>query len=276
MPGQPHAFDHAAAQRMHAALLERMGRDGLLEDRAIAAAFGAVPRHHFLPGHPLEQVYADQAVAIKREGDEWLSSSSQPAMMAIMLSQLGLAPGHRVLEIGAGTGYNAALMAHIVGPAGRVISLDIDAELVAAAQKHLADASHAEVEVRQADGALGAPDAAPFDRIIVTAGAWDLLPAWRAQLAPAGRIVVPVTVLPGVMLSLALERHDDVWEAVSARPCGFVLLRGAEAHPGRSWGTPRIRLYPHAQRGASVRATATVEKEWSRIEISWGWSGESH
>ncbi|NTU79599.1 MAG: methyltransferase domain-containing protein, partial [Chloroflexales bacterium] len=196
-------------------------------------------------------------------------------MMAIMLAQLGLAPGHCVLEVGAGTGYNAALIAHIVGPAGRVVSLDIDAELVSAAQAHLAAAGHPEVEVRHADGALGAPDAAPFDRIIVTAGAWDLLPAWRAQLVPGGRIVVPVTVLPGLMLSLALEQRGQVWRAVSARPCGFVLLRGAEAHPGRSPGTPQITLYPRDERGASTWARATAEKEWSRIEIDWGEPAEA-
>lgn len=265
-----HTFDHATARRLHEALVDRLGREGLLADSAIAEAFAATPRHHFLPGHALEQIYADQAIAVKREGDEWLSSSSQPAMMAIMLAQLGLAPGQRVLEIGTGTGYNAALIDRIVGPTGRVISLELDPELAVAAHSHLAAAGHPSVEVRHTDGALGAPDAAPFDRMIVTAGAWDLLPAWRAQIAPAGRIVVPMTVLPGVMLSLALEPRGEVWEAVSARPCGFVLLRGAEAHPGRTWGTPRIVVYPRDERSAGVSAAATIEKEWSRIEIAWG------
>ncbi len=270
MSDQTQSFDHELAQRLHRALVEQLERDGQLGDRAIAAAFATIPRHHFLPGHPLEQIYADQAVAVKREGEEWLSSSSQPAMMAIMLSQLGLGQGHRVLEIGAGTGYNAALIAQIVGPAGRVLSLDIDADLVADARRNLAAAGFAAVEVRHADGALGAPDAAPFDRIIVTAGAWDLLPAWRQQLAPAGRIVVPVTVLPGVMLSLALERRGQVWEAVSARPCSFVLLRGAEPHPSRRWGSPTITLRPRDEKGAGFSARALVEKAWSQIEISWG------
>lgn len=270
MPEQTRPFDHEQARRLHRALLDRLEQEGMLGDRAIATAFDEVPRHHFLPGHPLEQIYADQAVAIKREGEEWLSSSSQPAMMAIMLNQLGLRPGQRVLEIGAGTGYNAALIAHIVGPAGRVLSLDIDADLVAAARAHLVAAGFPEVEVRHADGASGAPDAAPFDRIIVTAGAWDLLPAWRAQLAVGGRIVVPITVLPSLMLSLALERRDTIWEAVSARPCGFVLLRGAEAHPGRGWGQPVITLHPRDERVAQISARATIEKEWSEIQIAWG------
>ncbi len=276
MSGQPHSFDHAAARRMHAALIAHLRHEGLLDDPAIAAAFDAVPRHYFLPGHPLEQIYADQAVAIKRAGDEWLSSSSQPSLMALMLAQLDLAPGQRVLEIGAGTGYNAALMAQIVGPTGRVLSLDLDAELTVAARAHLVAAGYPEVEVRHADGALGAPDAAPFARIIVTVGAWDLLPAWREQLAPGGRIVVPVTVLPGLTLSLALEQRGEVWVAVSARPCGFVLLRGAEAHPGRALGTPQITLYPRAVRDPDVITMATAEKAWSRIEIVWGEPADDH
>jgi protein-L-isoaspartate(D-aspartate) O-methyltransferase len=270
MPELDSSFDHGAARRMHEALVAGMQREGLLGDSAIAAAFRATPRHHFLPGHPLDEIYADKAVAVKREGDEWISSSSQPAMMAIMLAQLGLAPGQRVLEIGAGTGYNAALMAHIVGPSGRVVSIDLDQDLVDAARAHLAAAGLSGVELRRGDGALGAPDAAPFDRIIVTAGAWDLLPAWREQLAVPGRIVVPMTVLPGLMLSLALEQRDGHWEAVSARPCGFVPLRGSEAHPDQAWGSPHILLYPRSSRGEGARVRAIVDKEWSQLAISWG------
>lgn len=270
MSAQTPAPNPDAARRLHEALLAELAREGLLDDAAIAAAFRATPRHHFLPGHALDEVYADKAVAVKRDGDEWLSSSSQPAMMAIMLAQLGLAPGQRVLEIGAGTGYNAALMARMVGPAGRVVSIDLDADLVAAAARHLAAAGVTGVELRAGDGALGAPDAAPFERIIVTVGVWDLLPAWREQLAPGGRIVLPLTLLPGQMLSLALERSDDLWEAVSARPCGFLLMRGAEAHPSGGWGTPRIKLRPRDARGGPPRAAAIVEKEWNQVEIRWG------
>jgi protein-L-isoaspartate(D-aspartate) O-methyltransferase len=270
MPELHSSFDPEAARRMHEALIAGLEREGLLGDEAIAAAFRATPRHYFLPGHPLDEIYADKAVAVKREGDEWVSSSSQPAMMAIMLAQLGLASGHRVLEIGAGTGYNAALMAHLVGLAGRVVSIDLDQDLVDAARANLAAAGLSRVELRRGDGALGAPDAAPFDRIIVTAGAWDLLPAWREQLALGGRVVVPMTVLPGLMLSLALERRDQHWAAVSARPCGFVPLRGSEAHPDRAWGSPQILLYPRTSRGASVSVRAMVEKEWSQLAITWG------
>ena len=100
----------------------------------VAAALRAVPRHLFLPDLPPEAAYRDDAIVTKRDADgQGISSSSQPAIMAIMLDQLDLAPGHRVLEIGAGTGYNAALIAHIVGPSGQVVSVDIDADTGAGA-----------------------------------------------------------------------------------------------------------------------------------------------
>src|SRR4051812_10370955 len=100
---------------LHQQLVDQMKSGGHLASRSIEAAFRAVPRHLFLPDNPLEEVYRDQAIATKSLQERVVSSSSQPTMMAIMLQQLDLRPGQRVLEIGAGTGYNAALMARIVG-----------------------------------------------------------------------------------------------------------------------------------------------------------------
>ncbi|NCC32021.1 MAG: methyltransferase domain-containing protein, partial [Chloroflexia bacterium] len=260
VPSKKTSFDPQQAHQLHADLVEHLSRDGLLADPALARAFRLVPRHHFLPDHTLEQIYSDQALAVKRKAGAWVSSSSQPGMMAIMLAQLGLQPGHRVLEIGTGTGYNAALIAAIVGPTGRVVSVDLEADLIKSARVHLDQAGFPEIDLRHADGALGAPDAAPFDRIIVTAGAWDLLPAWRTQLAPGGRIVVPMTIFPSLMLSLAFEQRGSVWEALSAHPCGFVLLRGSEAHPGHEWTSPRLILHPRDERTTVTRSHATIEK----------------
>ena len=101
-------------------------------DERIAAALRDVPRHLFLPHLPPQDAYLDDAIVTKRDAEgQPISSSSQPAIMAIMLDQLTLAPGQRVLEIGAGTGYNAALMRHLVGPSGTVVSVDIDADRLA-------------------------------------------------------------------------------------------------------------------------------------------------
>src|SRR5271169_2137565 len=122
----------------------------------VAAALHAVPRHLFLPEQRPEAAYRDEAIVTKRdEAGQPISSSSQPAIMAIMLDQLDLALGQRVLEIGAGTGYNAALMAHIVGPAGAVVSVDIDADLARQARDHLVSAGYPDVTVVAADGAEG-------------------------------------------------------------------------------------------------------------------------
>jgi protein-L-isoaspartate(D-aspartate) O-methyltransferase len=214
-----------------ARLVDDLRGSGRLTDRAVEAAFRAVPRHIFLPALPAADAYQDEAFVIKTGADGLpLSSSSQPAIMAIMLEQLGVAPGQRVLEIGTGTGYNAALMAHVVGDHGTVVTVDIDADLVARARANLDRAGIPGVRVICADGGFGAPDYAPYDRIIVTAGAWDLAPGWLEQLGPGGRIVLPLSVR-GIQLSVALEREAGHWRSRSAFRCGFIRMAGAFAGP---------------------------------------------
>jgi protein-L-isoaspartate(D-aspartate) O-methyltransferase len=207
---------------------------GVSDDR-IAAALREVPRHLFLPHLPPESAYRDEAIVTKRDDAGLpISSSSQPAIMAIMLDQLALAPGLRVLEIGAGTGYNAALMQHIVGPSGAVVSIDIDTDVASQAREHLARAGYPDVTVVAADGAEGHPQAAPYDRVIATVGVSDLASSWRDQTGPGGRIVVPLDVR-GTQLAVAFERAGDgAWTSVSLRPCGFMRMRGAQAGPERT------------------------------------------
>ena len=152
--------------------------------------------------------------------------------MAIMLEQLDVRPGQRVLEIGAGTGYNAALLAHLVGPTGQVITVDIDADTVEAARQHLEAAGFERVQVMCGDGSLGYPPGAPYDRIILTVGAWDIAPAWWDQLRADGRLVLPLALRgPETQRAIAFDRLDDHLVSASIRPCGFMLLRGAFAGP---------------------------------------------
>ena len=168
--------------------LRASGRAGA----TVTAAFLTVPRHVFLPQVEAAQAYQDRAIVTKSDARGLpVSSSTQPAMMAIMLEQLELAAGQRVLEIGTGTGYNAAVIATIVGEAGAVVTIDIEPDVVDQARASLAAAGFAGVTVVRGDGADGVPGLAPYDRIIVTAGAWDLAPRWRAQLGAGGRIVLP-------------------------------------------------------------------------------------
>jgi protein-L-isoaspartate(D-aspartate) O-methyltransferase len=110
--------------------------------------------------------------------------------------------------------------------------MDIDEDLVAQAGRHLATAGFDGVEVRCADGGYGYPDAAPFDRIILTASAWDIAPAWFDQLSLGGRLVLPLS-LRQVQQSVAFDRHPDHLESASVVDCGFMPLRGAFAGPER-------------------------------------------
>jgi protein-L-isoaspartate(D-aspartate) O-methyltransferase len=112
-------------------------------DAAVAAAFREVPRHAFLPDMEPVQAYQDRAVVIMSDGEGLpVSASTQPAMMAIMLRQLGLGPGHRVLEVGTGTGYNAALIACLVGSQESVVTIDVIPELIEQARGNLTAAGY--------------------------------------------------------------------------------------------------------------------------------------
>jgi protein-L-isoaspartate(D-aspartate) O-methyltransferase len=204
---------------------------GRLHDAAVEEAFRAVPRHLFLPDLALTDAYADEAVAVQRVDGVATSSASQPSMMAIMLEQLDVRPGDRVLEIGAGTGYNAALLARIVGPTGSVTAVDIDAELIDSAARHLGAAGVCGVELICADGALGFAPRAPYDRIVLTVGSSDVRGEWVSQLAPGGRLLLPLA-LRGSQLSVAFDLGPDgVLRSDSVRGCAFIRLRGVGAAP---------------------------------------------
>jgi protein-L-isoaspartate(D-aspartate) O-methyltransferase len=212
-----------AAARLEA-LVNALVRSGDIQTAAVEAAFRAVPRHLFLPGVALEAAYADRAVPIKIVGGTTVSSASQPAMVALMLEQLAPRLGDNILEVGTGAGYNAALLATIAGPRGRVTTLDVDEDLVADARRNLAAAGFESVRVECADGAAGWPPAAPYDRIVVTAAAAEVAPAWRDQLRDGGRLVTPVD-LNAAQCSIAFERRGDVLVARSAVGCFFVPMR---------------------------------------------------
>ncbi|MBO0707358.1 MAG: methyltransferase domain-containing protein [Candidatus Dormibacteraeota bacterium] len=207
-------------------LVRRLRNSGVVHDTAVVEALRVVPREVFLPGLDLDEAYRDIAVPTHRDQTgEVVSSCSQPSMVALMLEQLSARPGQRVLEIGAGTGYNAALLKHLVGPGGRVVSIDVDPEICVEARART-QAAGAEVEVEIGDGALGWPAAAPYDRIEVTAAAGDLPTAWWDQLGETGRLVVPLHLGPRAEASVAWERAGTALRALSRLPCGFLALRG--------------------------------------------------
>jgi protein-L-isoaspartate(D-aspartate) O-methyltransferase len=240
-----------------ARLVDELRDSGRLTSPAVEAAFRAVPRHLFLPELAAGQAYQDEAFVIKTDaGGLPLSSSSQPAIMAIMLEQLGVSRGQRVLEIGTGTGYNAALMSHLVGERGSVVTVDIDADLVVRARQNLDGAGYPGVIVLCGDGGYGVPGYAPYDRLIVTAGAWDLAPDWLAQLGPGGRIVLPLS-LRGIQLCTALERADGHWRSRTACRCGFIRMAGRFASPEPITPVgPQPGLYVQADDGLGLDVDA--------------------
>lgn len=215
-------MQEATEARLRSALVDRLIADGVIRSPAIARAMRTVRRHRFVPAADLAAAYADESIVTKIHGGHVVSSLSQPRMVATMLELCRLAPGNRVLEIGTGTGYNAALLSELVGPSGSVVSMEIDDELAAAARATLAAEGYAAVRVLVGDGTRGMAPLAPYDAVLVTAAAESVAPEWCDQIVERGRLVVP---LGDKEVAVALERHDGEMVSVASVPARFVPLR---------------------------------------------------
>lgn len=224
--------DSARAAELREKLVDELVAQGTIASKEVEAAFREVPRHLFAPGAPLEKAYAQAIVATKRdENGITISSVSAPEIQATMLEQAGLRPGMRALEIGSG-GYNAALMAELVGEDGEITTIDIDADVIDRARLCLNEAGYGRVNVVLADGEEGCAEYAPYDRTIVTVGSWDIPPTWLAQLADEGTVTVPLR-MRGLTRSITFVRAGDHLISQSAKICGFVTMQGAGAHRER-------------------------------------------
>ncbi|MET7454969.1 methyltransferase domain-containing protein [Streptomyces sp. NPDC005574] len=246
-----HALDgdlSALADSARASLVREIEASGAWATEPVwREAFEAVPRHLFVPyyyvgvrgGYErrwgqspdpgtrerwLRGAYADAPLATRLRDGELLSSSSQPSLMAMMLVELGVRDGDRVLEIGAGTGYNAALLAHRLGADELVTTVDLEPEIAESARRHLAEAGHHPAVVT-GDGARGVPERAPFDRIVATCALPSVPLAWPAQCRPGARILTPLAT---GLITLTVR---DAWHAEGRflhTPAYFVPLRGAD------------------------------------------------
>lgn len=247
-----HALDRDLAElaaSARAALVREIDASGAwAADPVWREAFEAVPRHLFVPyyyvgvvgGHErrwgespdprtrekwVRGAYADAPLATRLRDGELVSSSSQPSLMAMMLTELRVRPGDRVLEIGAKTGYNAALLAHRLGD-DLVTTVDLEPEITEAARGHLAAAGYHPVVVT-GDGARGVPERAPFDRIIVTCTLPSVPVAWLAQCRPGARILTPLAT---GLIALTVRDPGHAEGRFLPTPAYFVPLRGAERH----------------------------------------------
>jgi protein-L-isoaspartate(D-aspartate) O-methyltransferase len=202
-------------------MVERQLRRRGIADEGVLAAMGAVPREAFLPASLRHRAYADSALPIG-EGQ----TISQPWIVAAICQALELRGEERVLEVGTGSGYSAAVLARL---AAEVVSIERQESLAATARLTLTELGVENVEVRLGDGSRGVPGRAPFDGIAVHAAAPAPPPALLSQLAEGGRLVVPIAAGEAEMLTVLRRRGDGV-EAETIGPCRFVPLIGEEGY----------------------------------------------
>jgi len=215
--GAPAAVEDTARLRM---VREQIEARGVREPRVLAA-MRRVPRHEFVPARWRASAYEDHPLPI---GDG--QTISQPYIVAVMTELAALDERARVLEVGTGSGYQAAVLAEV---AGEVYTIEIVASLATTAARTLARLGYGAVHVRHGDGYLGWPSAAPFDAILVTAAAPEVPPRLLEQLKEGGRLVIPVGAA-----SQELQVHRRTASGVEVRrvfPVQFVPMTGGAASP---------------------------------------------
>jgi protein-L-isoaspartate(D-aspartate) O-methyltransferase len=201
-------------------------------DARVLEAMRAVPRHRFVESWVSDDADDDVLTAVHHPARALptnasaTTSVSSPQIVGLMLQALRLEAGTRVLEIGAGSGYNASLLAALVGDPSLVTTIDIDSSLIEPARRRLAAVGCAGVTVIEGDGDLGVPERAPYDRIIATVGCNELSAAWFEQLAPPGWMLIPLRDATG---SHPIVRVDGSNQPEEVMPAGFVPIQGRQA-----------------------------------------------
>ncbi|MGX2994900.1 methyltransferase, FxLD system [Streptomyces sp. JNUCC 64] len=222
--GQPATTE----QQMRDAMVQQLIEMGVTEDPRVVAAFRAVPRHLATPEVDAATTYRAEAATITKTDSSGVdvSSVSAPQIQAVQIEQARIEPGMSVLEIGSG-GPNAAYLAEMTGRQGRVVTVDIDADVTARAERFLTRTGYDRtVTVVTADAENGVPQHAPYDRIVATVQAADIPPAWIGQLRDGGRLVVPLR-MRGMTRTVAFVRDGDRLVSDDLQLCGFVPMRGA-------------------------------------------------
>lgn len=230
--------------------------DQRLSDRVIEAFF-KVPRHQFVSNYRnhgnekwfevtsenldqhLGTIYADHPLILKgtdedfrsKSGSKQVSTISQPSFVLRLLDLLDLKEGQSAFELGTASGWNAALMSHLVGPTGKVFTAEIISELAEQAKNRISTSGFENVTVLSGDAGDGSPDGAPFDRVMFTAGAFDLPLAFHRQIKDGGLLLFVLKNKGGSDNLLLLKKTGNFFESVYASPCGFVPMTGKHHLP---------------------------------------------
>jgi len=207
------------AARRDAMVAAQLAARGI-RDARVLEAMRSVPRERFVPAHLMAHAYADGPLPIEQG-----QTISQPFIVAAMLEAAAIGPAERVLEVGAGSGYAAAVMGRL---AAHVITIERHPALADLARARLAALGCRNVEVVQGDGSLGWPRAAPFDAILVAAAGPELPAALKSQLAIGGRLVMPVGLADAQELVKLTRRGEDAFEQEALGGVVFVALIGAQ------------------------------------------------
>jgi protein-L-isoaspartate(D-aspartate) O-methyltransferase len=202
-------------------MVRDQARRGDVTDPRVVEAMGRVPREAFVPERLRDDAYEERALPIGLG-----QTISQPLMVATMTEALTLSPGERVLEVGSGSGYQVAVLRHLVDD---VVGVERIPELVERARSTLLEIGIDDIELHVGDGTLGWPDRAPYDAVVVTAGGPSVPAALLDQLAPGGRLVMPVGPRGGERLVRVRRRADGTFaEPEDLGPVSFVPLIGAQ------------------------------------------------
>ncbi len=250
--------------------------------QATERAYLAMPRHLFVrryrewgmaewrqvTAENLEQhlptLYADKPLIPSGDDSNILSTISQPSFVLRMLDMLQLQPGQTVFELGAGSGWNAALMGHLVGPEGRVFSLEIIPEVARTTAETLQTVGITNVSIVAADGGDGHPAGAPYDRAIFTAGAYDLPRAFNDQLRDGGLLMAVIKLEGGGDSLFVLRKTKNHFESVDSMPCAFVQLTGKHQIEGLEPAAPNTL----------PEWSELEEQEVSKTRFWWGGKGQ--
>jgi protein-L-isoaspartate(D-aspartate) O-methyltransferase len=207
------ASDYAAARKQMVAG-QLKARD--ITDPRVLAALGKVPRHLFVPPNLAQMAYGDHPLPIGRG-----QTISQPYIVALMSQWAAVAPGDKVLEVGTGSGYQAAVLAELTD---KVFTIELLPELAKEAAEHLKTAGYLKVQVKTGDGYRGWPEAAPFAAILVTAAAPQVPPDLAAQLQEGGRLVIPLGAAGGDQTLVRLRKIKGALQEDERLPVRFVPL----------------------------------------------------